>query len=307
VPDRPGLVVWHTAFMRRSTSRAGFYPMVTVQRPVLGTVGTMTPANLASDNLVSSPLALELFQARIAANTAATLMKRSMHALTRTQKIDLTDVTDIDVAINKNIIDHLTKAFSHQVLGEELSTDLGDLDAPTWVIDPIDGTFPYTAGLGIATVAISLVIAGTPVLSVVADPWTETLYEATNLSPTLRNGKVVTVTNTTSLRGARVGIAADGLCEPLVSAGARAMWPVAGNRLGASVSDGGLDALCFGPGSPWDIASTALLVERAGGTVLPVLDPEVPVHYAKHVPAMVAAATPELAEELRDFWAKLIS
>jgi fructose-1,6-bisphosphatase/inositol monophosphatase family enzyme len=115
------------------------------------------------------------------------------------------------------------------------------------------------------------------------------------------------VTNVTSLKGARIGIAAGGLYEPLRSVGAKVIGAGASVRLGASVADGGLDALCFGPGSPWDIAASVLLIERAGGTVLAVLDGEDPIHYAKKVPAVVAGATPELAEELRDFWAELLA
>jgi myo-inositol-1(or 4)-monophosphatase len=257
-------------------------------------------------SIVQSDVIDELFQAHVAASAAATLMKESIHSFTRTEKIDSTDVTNIDVEINKNIIALLTKKFPYPVVGEEISTEVGDIDEPTWVIDPIDGTFPYTAGLGISTVAIALVVSGTPVVSVVADPWTETIYEATVGSSTLRNVKPVSVTDVTSLRGARIGIAAGGLYEPLRSAGAKVIGAGASVRLGASVADGGLDALCFGPGSPWDIVTSVLLIERAGGTVLPVVDTGAPIHYAKRVPAVVAAATPELAEELRDFWAKLL-
>ena len=54
--------------------------------------------------------------------------------------------TEVDLAIERQVVDALTSATGIDVHGEEFGG--ADVDSPlVWVLDPIDGTFNYAAGL----------------------------------------------------------------------------------------------------------------------------------------------------------------
>ena len=53
--------------------------------------------------------------------------------------------TEVDLAIERQVVDALTSATGIEVHGEEFGG--ADVDSPlVWVLDPIDGTFNYAAG-----------------------------------------------------------------------------------------------------------------------------------------------------------------
>lgn len=72
----------------------------------------------------------------------------------------------------------------HRVVGEESCSDAGalpaldDTDAPTWIVDPIDGTQNFVGGLPLSCVSLGLAVRGTPVLAVVFDPYRDELWVA---------------------------------------------------------------------------------------------------------------------------------
>lgn len=258
------------------------------------------------DNTPPDELTLQAL-ARLASYTlhaAAPMLRRSIHTLNPSLKPDGSEITEVDREVNRFIIDALATDSlpNYPVLGEEISTEITDLAEPVWVLDPIDGTFPYTAGIGVACISLTLVVAGNPVLAVVEDPWTATQYLATSNAPTTRNTLPVAASIKTDLSGARIGVSAGGLFDVLKSHGAKCLGVGASVRLGASVADGTLDAHCFGPGEPWDTASALLMVPAAGGVVLPVEPAFESLHAAKRVPRIVLAGTIELANAVADIW-----
>ncbi len=92
-------------------------------------------------------------------------------------KTDKTLVTIADLKINKLVIEQVQTYFpTHGVLGEEESynTDAEYL----WVVDPIDGTSMYQAGIPTNVFAIALCKSGSPVISCVYSPYTKQLWLA---------------------------------------------------------------------------------------------------------------------------------
>ena len=83
-------------------------------------------------------------------------------------------VTAVDLACERLILDGLRARFpSHQFIGEE-STDQSEVpaltDAPTWLVDPLDGTTNFVHGYAHCAVSIGLCVGGEPVVAVVRDP-----------------------------------------------------------------------------------------------------------------------------------------
>src|SRR2546421_8401531 len=94
-------------------------------------------------------------------------------------------VTDADRASQRFILAGLRRRFPDDgVVGEESETGQSiTFEAPdprgrVWVIDPIDGTNNFIAGLGLFCVCIGLLEQGRPVLGVVFDVTRDVVYSA---------------------------------------------------------------------------------------------------------------------------------
>jgi myo-inositol-1(or 4)-monophosphatase len=94
-------------------------------------------------------------------------------------------VTEADRASQRLIVEGLRRRFpSDGVIGEESETGESiTFECPSpagrnWVIDPIDGTNNFIAGLGIFTVCIGLLDEQMPVLGVVYDVMRDQVYSA---------------------------------------------------------------------------------------------------------------------------------
>jgi myo-inositol-1(or 4)-monophosphatase len=87
-------------------------------------------------------------------------------------------VTEVDVACESEIIAMIRRRFeSHNILGEE-SGFLSKGSAYTWVIDPLDGTSNYAAGIPWFGVLIALFHGSEPVMAGAYLPISDTLYFA---------------------------------------------------------------------------------------------------------------------------------
>jgi fructose-1,6-bisphosphatase/inositol monophosphatase family enzyme len=235
-------------------------------------------------------------------NAGGEMMREGLYSRHLDIKGDGTEVTDVDVAINEYVLEHIaTRTPEYGVVGEEASR-AGSVPC-TWVLDPIDGTLPYSAGIGVSVVALSLVVEGTTVLAAVRDPWTGVTYSGVAGGRSMRNGRDIHVSGAQGISGARVGVSTAGLYVPLGRAGARVLSVGSSVRLGASVADGRLDALVFGPGEPWDISSTLLLVAQAGGVILSLDTGKTGSDATRGCGRIIAAGTAQLGEALATFWA----
>jgi myo-inositol-1(or 4)-monophosphatase len=94
-------------------------------------------------------------------------------------------VTDADRASQRYIVAGLRRRFPGDgLVGEENDTgssitfDCPDPNGRVWVIDPIDGTNNFIAGLGAFAVCIGLLNEGRPVLGVVFDVTRDWVYSA---------------------------------------------------------------------------------------------------------------------------------
>ena len=79
--------------------------------------------------------------------------------------------TEVDLAIEREVVDALTSATGIEVHGEEFGG--ADVDSPlVWVLDPIDGTINYAAGLPLAGILLGLMRDGEPVAGLTWLPFT---------------------------------------------------------------------------------------------------------------------------------------
>ncbi|HKK32598.1 MAG TPA: inositol monophosphatase family protein, partial [Desulfomicrobiaceae bacterium] len=100
--------------------------------------------------------------------------------------------TDIDQRAEEVISKRLRDAFpEHSFTGEEGGTIEGS--SCHWIVDPLDGSLNYAHGFPFYAVTLSLVVEGTVVLGVTADPVRNETFWAGLGQGAYRNGKRISV------------------------------------------------------------------------------------------------------------------
>lgn len=215
-------------------------------------------------------LAVEL--AQDAARTALAQVGRTKVS----RKADQSVVTETDRAIERHILGAIGEAYpNHAVCAEESASrpDASRSDARyCWVVDPIDGTRNFVAGLPCFATSIAVLDEGRPVVAVVLEHNVGDLYTAILNEGTKRNGHPVSVVKIEQNRDALVGIPSskDPLTVDVVKSWAGTKGLVMRNTgstaLHLAMVGAGILAAAFAKRCKiWDVAAGALLVTEAGG------------------------------------------
>ena len=108
-------------------------------------------------------------------------------------------VTVADVECEKRIVSIIRKHFpDHGIVGEELPAHPSD-SPYKWIIDPIDGTTNYVAGIPLFAVCIALCHSDDPILAVIYDPLRDELFCAEKDKGAYLNGQRIAVSDTARL------------------------------------------------------------------------------------------------------------
>ena len=129
---------------------------------------------------------------------AAALAKRPSIEL----KPDSSYVTDTDKGIERALRTMIEKAYpSHGIIGEEYGNHNASAEH-VWVLDPIDGTAAFVAGLPVFGTLIALVHGGTPVVGIIDHLVTNDRWTGAAGRPTTRNGTTIRTRKCPSLKDA---------------------------------------------------------------------------------------------------------
>jgi myo-inositol-1(or 4)-monophosphatase len=125
---------------------------------------------------LTSKLAVELEFAKALAVESAEIARARCSHVAPQEKTNLSYVTDLDNDLERLIRSRLAARFPEDVLtGEEYEAG-GGTGPRRWSIDPVDGTGNMVHGLPLWAISIGLIIAGEPVLGVIAIPPLEELF-----------------------------------------------------------------------------------------------------------------------------------
>nr|CEL64718.1 TPA: Inositol monophosphatase 2 [Neospora caninum Liverpool] len=244
----------------------------------------------------------------------------------RDKKVDTKEspadlVTEFDKAIEDHLKKRIREAFpTHQFLCEESST-LNDCltDAPTWVIDPIDGTTNFVHTLPFTCVSIAFAVNKEVVVGVVYAPILNEMFSAEKGKGAFLNGERI---YTSGRRDPSCAVVCCGFsvgtirkidmpgCDLAVKTAARDIERCVLNNLtycshncrdirhlGSTalelcyVAAGRMDAYqSLGP-KEWDFAAGILIVQEAGGCVIDFDGKPLELHQRR----AIAGSTEELA------------
>lgn len=237
----------------------------------------------------------------------------------RTKEHPASVVSEADLAAERCLFERIRGRFPDDgFLGEETGLSPGR-SSRTWVVDPLDGTSNFVAGLPWYGVMIAVLERETPTLAALYLPAGETLYTAERGRGARRNGEPIGVTIETELARVLIGFGLDGTGDRaslrrqglLLAAVARHSRNVratnslvdfcltAEGRLG-----GTLNFAC----KLWDLAAPTLLIREAGGVVTDLEGREPDFRPDAAAPARthtVLAAAPALHRQLRELAATL--
>ncbi len=199
-------------------------------------------------------------------------------------------VSDVDLALDRELHARLSViAPDYGWLSEETADDPARLACRrVWVVDPVDGTRAFIAGLPDWCVVAALVEDGRPIAGALYAPATDELFAAAAGHGARRNGAPIHASERTELEGARVSGPRSGVERLAKTAGIVALPRIHSLALRlARVASGELDAALAGAHShDWDHATADILVREAGGILTgfdgapPVYNRPQPVHGA---------------------------
>ena len=133
------------------------------------------------------------FAKKIAYEAGKIMLKYFNHNNGSSYKGDRTIVTLADTEINSYLIDKVKETYpSHAVDGEEEQEGKSEF---VWVCDPVDGTAMYARHIPVAVFSLALVVNGVPLLGVIYDPFTDSLYSAIKGCGAYKNDEKISVNN----------------------------------------------------------------------------------------------------------------
>jgi len=159
----------------------------------------------------------------------------------------------------------------HQILGEE--EGFHDRGAEfTWVVDPLDGTTNFAAGVPLFAVSIALFQKRRPILGVVYDPLRKECYCAGKGTTAFLNGRPIRVNRHRKLTPTTLGaFGSTWRNKKWRNMPTRISSRIKGRNLGSTVlhlvavATGQMDFAIADETKLWDIAAAGFILQRAGG------------------------------------------
>ncbi|MEJ2583412.1 MAG: inositol monophosphatase family protein, partial [Acidobacteriota bacterium] len=209
------------------------------------------------------------------ANLGATQLMphwRSLSAGQVTEKARNDLVSAADLASEEAILSAVRARFpGHSILSEEAGSSTPSANAPTWIIDPLDGTTNFVHGIPQFAISIGVAVEGQIDLGVILDPLKKDVFSAARGGGARWNGRPCHVSDRQGLGGP---FKAHRLLDPYLDIFKETFLRCkAIRRPGAAALDFAYTACGLFDGffefqlSAWDIAAGSILVEEAGGVI----------------------------------------
>jgi len=185
-------------------------------------------------------------------------------------------VTVADTEIEEFLINEIEHAFpEHGILAEETGIHKGKSDY-LWVIDPVDGTVNYAAGLPYFAVSIGLAFKEQLILGVVFDPYQNDFMYAEKGKGAYINGRRIRIGGESKLINCLVATDLGHERSRQIVGRLKSLLPVtrAVRIMGAAsrgLVDTALDrfqAYVHNDIQPWDAAAAYVVIKEAGGDVI---------------------------------------
>ncbi|WP_198158418.1 inositol monophosphatase family protein [Enterovibrio coralii] len=279
----------------------------------------MKNGNQELDAVLGMPVELcALYVENVVRDTAKTsIMSRfsslKTAALNVQHKDDQSLVTLADKEAERVITEKLIEKWpSIPVLSEELSLEeqeqvLSDNSDALWILDPLDGTSNFTAGIPYFCTSLALIINGQVVMGLVYDPCRDEAFFAAKGSGAFINNHAIEEWQETAELSQTMALIDFKRLSPPLASGIAASPPYRSQRsFGASALDwcwiasNRCQIYLHGSQKLWDYAAGSLILAESGGVSSTFQGEEV-LHCSLHPRSVIAASTGRYFE-LWDSW-----
>ncbi len=212
-------------------------------------------------------------------------------------------VSDADREVEQFIRQAIAKRFADDsVFGEEFGSAAGS-SGFTWVIDPIDGTTNFVSGIPAWTVVLACVEDGRTITGVIHDPNAGETFSAARGGGVFLNGRPMHVATGVTLNGGSVGTGFSNrvpgeeitrFITALVADGGVYYRNASGALMLAYVAAGRLIGYYEPHMNAWDCIAGLLMIEEAGGCILPFEGKTMLAEGGK-----VLAASPDVFDDIK--------
>lgn len=187
-------------------------------------------------------------------------------------KADGSPVTEADRAAEAAMRHAIARRFpSHAVLGEEEGLE-GPGDAPTWILDPIDGTRNFVRGIPVFATLVALALDSRGVAAVISAPALGTRWDGVAGGPARQDGCEMRVSEVADLAEAHLSY---GGLRHFMGTSTELIYRLAtrtARQRGFGdfwqhclVAAGAVDVALEAEVNRWDLAAPKVIVEAAGG------------------------------------------
>lgn len=189
-------------------------------------------------------------------------------------KPDRSFVTQMDISIETMLRSMIHNRFpSHGIIGEEQRYENEDAEY-VWILDPIDGTASFIAGMPVYSTLIALAYQGTPILGIMDFPAIHTRWVGVHGRPTLKNGVPCRVKTCPDLSRSMMSTSNPDFYSDTEQAALDLLrrntnWRIYGAAALAYglLSEGGTDLAIDAGLKIYDYAPFRPIIEGAGGTI----------------------------------------
>lgn len=222
-------------------------------------------------------------------------------------------VTETDKAVEAFLFGEIGKKFpSHKTIGEESASDGSAkcvwTDAPTWIIDPIDGTMNFVHTFPFTCVSIGVTVNKKVVLGIVYSPFLDKLYTARIGCGAFCNGRPIKVRPCATFKEALLIAELGGSREEewkkavfknlqsvaWISHSVRSLGSAALNT--CYIAEGFADAYYEFGLHCWDMAGCSIILTEAGGVVMDTKGGPIDIMSRR----FIASGTGSIAKQLSD-------
>ncbi len=215
-------------------------------------------------------------------------------------KGDQSPVTQADTEIEQMLRAKIQESFpKHSILGEEYGY-ISDHDSDyCWVLDPIDGTKNFAAGIPCFATLIALCHKNIPILSCISAPAMNKIWTGGKEEIARCNGKPIQASKKTQISESWFSYTAPSMfsekqMEKIQKIDDQAAVSIYGNDAiaFALIAEGRLDLVIENQLKPWDFCALAPVIEAAGGCVMGAQGKPIQINSDGFT---IAAASKELA------------
>ncbi len=191
----------------------------------------------------------------------------------KSNEFDLLSAADknVELLIRSKIENQYPK---DAIIGEEKGVSGARNAEYVWIIDPIDGTYPFLHGMPLWCVSIALLKNGEPIMGFVMDANLNELFHARKGFGAFCNEKPIRAMVGDSLKMGSIGIGCDHgeraeytkkFITNIIDNDLNFCRPIACALTMSWVAAGRLMAVCYPFVWPWDWGAAMVIVEEAGG------------------------------------------